>query len=121
MTTTITDVSTVAIPVTDQDRAVSFYVEVLGFDKRVDVTTATGMRWIVVAPSGARCDLALIAGAAGIDTGIRLSATDVEREHGAMTSHRVDVDDIVRWPGVPAMYTFRDPDGNTLYVVETER
>jgi lactoylglutathione lyase len=80
MSTTITDVGTVAIPVTDQDRAIAFYVDVLGFDKQLDVTTDTGMRWIVVAPPGAHCSLAITAAAAiGHDTGIRLIATNVEQ------------------------------------------
>lgn len=121
MTTTITDVGTVAIAVTDQDRALAFYVDGLGLEKRLDVTTDAGMRWIVVAPPGARCGLALTVGSGGIDTGIRLTATDVAREHGAMIAHHVDVDDVLRWPGVPPMFRFRDPDGNTLYVVETDR
>ena len=119
MSTTITDIGTVAIPVTDQDRAVTFYVDVLGFDKHLDATTDSGMRWVMVAPPGAHCSLALTAAPAGKDTGIRLTATDVDREHRAMTERDVDVDEVLRWPGVPAMFGFRDPDGNTLYVVET--
>jgi hypothetical protein len=30
------------------------------------------------------------------------------------------VDDVLRFPGVPPMFSFRDPDGNTLYVVEQQ-
>jgi hypothetical protein len=90
--------------------------------EHVMATTITdaGMRWIVVAPPGAHCGLALTAGTGGIDTGIRLTATDVAHEHGATTAHHVDVDDVPRWPGV-AMFRFRDPDDNTLYVIETDR
>lgn len=121
MSTTITDIGTVAIPVTDQDRALAFYVDVLGFGKHLDVTTDSGMRWVVVAPPGAHCSVALTAGSAGKDTGIRLTATDVDQEHRAVTEHHVDVDEVLRWPGVPAMFSFRDPDGNTVYVVETGR
>ena len=30
----------------------------------------------------------------------------------------IDVDpEVLRWPGVPQMFSFRDPDGNTLYLV----
>ena len=35
--TGITGVRTVSIPVTDQDRALAFYVDTLGFEKRLDV------------------------------------------------------------------------------------
>ena len=48
--TTITDVRTVAIAVADQDRAVDFYVDRLGFEKRMDAEFQPGMRWIEVAP-----------------------------------------------------------------------
>ncbi len=122
--TTITDIHTVAIPVADQDRAVEFYVNGLGFEKRLDAPIGPGMRWIEVAPPGADSSLALTAATSdaprGVDTGIRLAATDVEHEHRAMSSRSVDVDEVLRWPEVPPMFSFRDPDGNTLYVVETE-
>lgn len=121
-TTTITDVRTVAVAVTDQDRAVEFYVDTLGFEKRMDAPMGDGSRWIEVAPPGARVSIALQAAStdapAGGDTGIRLTAIDAEGEHEAMRSRGADADDVLRWPNVPPMFTFRDLDGNTLYVVE---
>ena len=51
--TSITDVRTVAVTVTDQDRALSFYVDTLGFEKRLDAPISPTMRWIEVAPPGA--------------------------------------------------------------------
>jgi lactoylglutathione lyase len=30
----------------------------------------------------------------------------------------VDVGEVLRWPGVPPMFMFRDPDGNRLEIVE---
>ena len=54
----------------------------------------------------------------GSDTGIRLVATDVAAEHSALTGRGVDVDPVLDWPGVPPMFSFRDGDGNALYVVE---
>lgn len=126
MTTTITDVRTVAVSVTDQDRALDFYVDTLGFDKRMDADLGGGFRWIEVAPPGARVSIALTVASpespSGIDTGIRLSTSDADGEHDAMRDRGIDADDVMRWPDVPAMFTFRDPDANTLYVVEaTER
>ena len=35
--TTITDIGTVGIPVSDQDQAVEFFTGTLGFEKRLDV------------------------------------------------------------------------------------
>jgi lactoylglutathione lyase len=121
--TTITDVRTVAISVSDQRRAVEFYTDTLGFETRLDADLGNGMRWIEVAPPGAQVSLALTHGedTGGVDTGIRLTATNVEADHDTLRSRGVDIDDVLRWPGVPAMFTFRDLDNNTLYVVEDVR
>jgi len=120
-TTSIVDVGTVAVTVADQDRARDFYVDTLGFEVRLDVPMPGGGRWLTVAPPGAAVALALTAGdgrAAGADTGIRLVARDAAAEHAALGELGVDVDEILEWPGVPPMFSFRDADGNTLYVVE---
>jgi hypothetical protein len=53
MTTTIIDVRCVAVPVHDQDAALAFYVDVLGFEKRLDAPISDTMRWIEVAPPAA--------------------------------------------------------------------
>ena len=59
--TTITDVRTVAITVRDQDQALGFYVDTLGFEKRLDAPFSPTMRWIEVAPPGAATSVALVA------------------------------------------------------------
>ena len=123
--TTLMDVRTVALPVADQDRAVGFYVDTLGFEKRMDAPIGQGFRWIEVAPRGAVVSIALSPAShrspAGVDSGIRLTTVDVDREHAGMRQRGIDADDVFRWPNVPAMFTFRDIDGNTLYVVETRQ
>jgi predicted enzyme related to lactoylglutathione lyase len=121
-TTRISDVRTVAVPVRDQQRALEFYGGVLGFETRMD-SPFPGGRWIEVAAPGATTTIALAAAqegtATGVDTGIRLSTADATADHASLTSAGVDVDtDVLRFPGVPPMFSFRDPDGNTLYVVE---
>ena len=58
-TTTITDVRTVGVTVTDQDDAIAFYVDTLGFEKRLDAPISPTMRWIEVAPPGATTSIAL--------------------------------------------------------------
>ena len=73
--TGIVDVTSVAVPVRDQDRAVRFYVEQLGFEVRLDVPTPGGGRWVQVGAPGGHVALALVTiedGAAGADTGITL-------------------------------------------------
>jgi catechol 2,3-dioxygenase-like lactoylglutathione lyase family enzyme len=124
MGTKITEVRTVAIPVNDQDRAVAFYIESLGFEKRLDTPFGNGGRWIEVAPAGSSVSVALVppgqGAKAGVDTGIRLTTEDAEADHAELLSRGVDADlQILRFgEGVPPMFSFRDPDGNTLYVVE---
>ena len=121
--TTLADVRTIGVPVADQDRAVEFYVNKLGFEKRLDAPIGEGRRWIEVAPPGAIVSIALSptsdSSPTGFDSGIRLTTADIDREHDAMRQRGVDTDDVLRWPDLPAMFTFRDVDGNTLYVVET--
>jgi catechol 2,3-dioxygenase-like lactoylglutathione lyase family enzyme len=117
--TRITDVTAVAIPVRDQDRALAFYVDTLGFEKRLDVPFGAG-RWVTVAAAGATTSIALVTGSsAGVDTGIRFSTVDAAADHAHLRAAGVDVDpEVLRYPGVPPMFTFRDADGNGLVVVE---
>jgi lactoylglutathione lyase len=120
--TTIEDVRTIGINVSDQDDAIAFYVTTLGFEKRLDAPINPTMRWIEVAPRGATTSIALNAAEGstevGIDTGIRFTVPDAEAEHAAMRERGVNVGEVLRWEGVPPMYTFDDPDGNRFYVVE---
>lgn len=120
--TGIGDVRTVAVPVTDQERALGFYVGTLGFEQRMDAPFPGG-RWIEVAAPGATTSLALVppgnGATAGADTGIRFTTGDAEADHATLRAAGVDVDaEVLRYPGVPPMFSFRDPDGNRLYVVQ---
>lgn len=105
----ITDVRTVGVPVADQDRALQFYVGPLGFEPRLDVSFEGG-RWIEVGPSGATT-IALVAARegspAGVETGIRFTTADADADHAELRARGVDTDDVLRWPGVPAMFAFR--------------
>jgi catechol 2,3-dioxygenase-like lactoylglutathione lyase family enzyme len=120
--THITDVRTVGIPVSAQDQAVQFYVETLGFEKRMDVPMGENERWIEVAPPGGAASIALVRrpadGPIGVDTGVRLTSRDVVADHAALQAAGVDVDaEVIPFP-VP-MFSFRDPDGNRLVIVGT--
>jgi catechol 2,3-dioxygenase-like lactoylglutathione lyase family enzyme len=119
--TRITDVGTVGIPVEDQDRALAFYRDKLGFESRIDAEFGQGQRWVEVAAPGSSTSLALVRSdderPSAIDTGIRLTTIDAVADHQAMRDRGVDVDpEVIPYP-VP-MFVFRDPDGNRLYVVE---
>ena len=118
-------VGRVCVTVADTDRAIDFYVETLGFEKVVDTEMAPGMRWVEVAIGGAETTIALAPPpqgqqAGGSQTGIILDTTDVDGAHAALKDAGVDVDDeITRYGGpVPPMFWVRDPDGNSLIVVQ---
>src|ERR1700730_16781011 len=97
--TRITNVRTVGIPVTDQDRALEFYVGTLGFEKRMDVPMGDGERWIEVAPRGAATTVALVRSrqgtSAGVETGIRFTTRDATADHADLAAGGVDVDDVL--------------------------
>jgi lactoylglutathione lyase len=121
-TTRITGVRTVGVPVTDQDRALEFYVGTLGFAKRLDVPMGPGGRWIEVAPDGAATSIALVPAKdgvpAGVETGVRFVTSDADADHTKLLAAGVDTGDVLRWPGVPVMFAFRDQDGNGLEIVQ---
>ncbi|MQA03516.1 MAG: glyoxalase [Streptosporangiales bacterium] len=120
MTARIDGVRTVGIPVSDQDRALAFYAETLGFETLIDAPVEQlGGRWIEVRPPGSAVSVALTpAHEAGVDTGIRFTTDDAAALHAHLSSRGVAVDELLRWAGVPPMFDFRDPDGNVLYVGE---
>lgn len=112
-----------AIPVTDQDKAKAMY-EGLGMATRFDADLGDGFRWVEVAPPGAVTSIALVATGddlpTGIDTGIRLVAPDARAAHAELTKLGLDVGELLDWETAPLMFSFRDPDGNRLYVSEAE-
>jgi len=121
--TQITAVRTIGVPVTDQDRALDFYVGTLGLEKRLDAPVPQlGGRWIEVAPPGSGTSLALIPARedvpAGVETGIRLATEDAEADHERLRSAGAEVGELLRWEDVPPMFALRDPDGNGLEIVE---
>jgi catechol 2,3-dioxygenase-like lactoylglutathione lyase family enzyme len=121
----ITAVGRVCVTVADTDRAIEFYVDTLGFEKVVDTPMGPDMRWVEVKLPGTKTTIALAPPpqgqeAGGSQTGICLDTSDVDADHAALKAAGVDVDEeVTRWGGpVPPMFWLRDPDGNSLIVVE---
>jgi catechol 2,3-dioxygenase-like lactoylglutathione lyase family enzyme len=122
----ISGIASVVIPVADQTRALQFYRDVLGLQTRQDVTDGANLRWVEVAPPGSATTLALVPPrggmweSVGIDTRVNLFSDAIDTDHTRLLDCGVDTDpQILRLgPGVPAMFELRDPDGNTVHVIE---
>lgn len=124
--THLSHVGAIIVPVSDHDRAIAFYTEQLGFEKRMDVAYGDGERWVEVAPPGAQTAIALsppgpTAGPGSVSN-IGFATDDVDASHAELRGRGVDVDDEVsRFGGpVPPLFFLRDPDGNRLMVVERD-
>src|SRR5438128_10857839 len=93
--TNITKIGTVAVPASDQERSLAFYVDVLGFEKTHDVPFGPGQRWIEVAPPAGGTTIAIPPlgdAPVGIDTGIRLTTANGEADAATLLSNAVAVD-----------------------------
>jgi len=123
--TTVTDIGVAMFTVADQDAALAFYTQKLGFEVRSDERFGENgeMRWLEVAPPGSRARLALNppmrdepgGSAIGVET------ADLAAEHTRLRDlGDVDVDpEPMDMPGSPRMFSLRDPDGNHVWVVES--
>jgi len=120
--THITGVCAISIPVNDQETALRFYVDTLGFAVLRDNPTPNGGRWIELAPGEDNPVVTLEPEVPDVTRGaigIRFTTNDAEAAHAALAAASVDTDEILRWPGVPPMFAFRDPDGNVFSITET--
>jgi catechol 2,3-dioxygenase-like lactoylglutathione lyase family enzyme len=121
----LTRVGRVCVSVADTDRALDFYVGTLGFEKVVDVPMGPDARWVEVQLPGAETTIAIAppppgTQAGGGETGIILDTTDVEADHAALKAAGADVDEEISRMGdpVPPMFWVRDPDRNSLIIVQ---
>jgi catechol 2,3-dioxygenase-like lactoylglutathione lyase family enzyme len=137
--TGIRDIGAVFVPVADQDRSLAFFVDKLGFEKRVDFVYGGQHRWIEVAPPGAANTIALVPPSEGASAGgdvarCAFATADIEADHATLRARGVDVDADIARTGtprsglvssavsvedpVPAQFFVRDPDGNRFLIVQ---
>ncbi len=122
--TTVSNIGVAMFTVSDQDAALAFYTEKLGFELRGDTRFGEHgeMRWVEVAPPGSRARLALNPPMFDEPGGssIGVETADVLGEHARLRAvGGIDLDaEPVRTPGAPLMFMVRDPDGNVVVVVE---
>ena len=124
--TTVTSIGVAMFTVADQDAAIAFYTGKLGFELRSDQAFGPGgeMRWGEVAPPGSTARLALNppmtdqpgGGTIGVETP---DAIAEHRRLSAIGGIDLDPEPEGAIPGAPLLFMLRDPDGNTVVVVET--
>ena len=105
----------VAVPVSDVDRARSFYADKVGFNLDHDHTVGEGLRFIQLTPRGSACSIAIGLGittaAPGSVEGLQLVVADVEAARAELVDRGVDVSDVQDYPWGRFVF-FSDPDGN---------
>ena len=115
--------ATAMFSVSDQDDAVAFYADRLGWEVRSDIAFGPGAehRWVEVAPPGsvARLALNLPMGGTPGSAAIGVEVPDVLAEHARLTEvGGIDLDpEPMQVPGAPLMFALRDPDGNSVWIV----
>jgi lactoylglutathione lyase len=122
--TTVTNIGVAMFAVADQDAALAFYTEKLGFEVRSDTRFGEHgeNRWLEVAPPGSTARLALNPPMGGQPGGgsIGIETPDVLAEHKRLSAiGGIDLDaEPMTAPGAPLLFMLRDPDGNHIAVVE---
>jgi catechol 2,3-dioxygenase-like lactoylglutathione lyase family enzyme len=105
----------VAIPVSDVDRAKTFYTEKLGFNADHDLTVSDEIRFVQLTPPGSACSIALGKGVVdappGSVQGMQLVVSDVQAAHAELAGRGVEVSEVQEFPWGSFVF-LKDPDGN---------
>jgi predicted enzyme related to lactoylglutathione lyase len=106
----------VAIPVTDVDRAKSFYVDQVGFNADHDYQVSETLRFVQLTPPGSACSIVLGTGittmAPGSQKGVQCVVADAEAARQQLLANGVQASEVDVQPW-GSFVTFSDPDGNT--------
>jgi predicted enzyme related to lactoylglutathione lyase len=109
----------VAIPVSDVDRAKSFYTEEVGFHADHDVTVNDQIRFVQLTPPGSACSIALGTGIIdappGSVRGLQLVVSDIGAARTELSGRGVKVSEVQDFPWGSFVF-FSDPDGNAWSV-----
>jgi catechol 2,3-dioxygenase-like lactoylglutathione lyase family enzyme len=112
--------------VSDQDRALDFYTNILGFEQRADNPTADGPRFLAVGVKGQDFLLVLWPGTPGqaepvdgrIPAAYTIETGDIRNALDALKSRGVKFEtDVLEYP-FAYIAVFQDPDGNRLQLRE---
>jgi catechol 2,3-dioxygenase-like lactoylglutathione lyase family enzyme len=124
--TTISNIGVAMFTIADQDAAIAFYTQTLGWERRGDVPFGDegGSRWVEVAPPGSTARLALNApmgewGPGGSAIGVETPDVDAELAR-LQAIGGVKTGEPMGGEGpVPRMFSVEDPDGNHIWVVQS--
>jgi predicted enzyme related to lactoylglutathione lyase len=110
----------VQVPVSDVDRAKTFYVDKVGFNADHDHQVDENMRFVQLTPPGSACSIAIGTGlgvemAPGSQKGLQLVVDDIEAAHAELSKNGVEVSDVQDFPWGRFVF-FSDPDGNAWSV-----
>jgi predicted enzyme related to lactoylglutathione lyase len=113
----------VPIPVSDVDRAKTFYVEKVGFKLDHDVRPSETMRVIQLTPPGSACSIVIGTGLGdkmqpGTVKGLHLVVSDIDKAREALAVRGVEVSEVDEYPGGIKYVYFSDPDGNSWALQE---
>jgi catechol 2,3-dioxygenase-like lactoylglutathione lyase family enzyme len=110
----------------DQDRALAFYTDVLGFEPRIDSPTPDGPRFVTVGLEGQDFELVLWPGTPGhaqpaqgrIPAAYTIETSDCRQAVAALEARGVTFElGVLEYPW-GAVAPFEDPDGNRLQLRE---
>jgi len=125
----ITHIHATTIVVSSQDKALDYYVNVLGWEKTEDAPMGPGMRWLTVAPKGAATHVALSLPSwhtskpsleMGINTGIAFAVDDMKSTYATLSKRGVKFKsepEMMPWGKLGVW--FLDPDRNEFFMAET--
>ena len=120
---TISHIHSTTISVSDQDAALDFYTNTLGWEKAMDAMFGEGMRFLSVVPTGATTQLILAhtswGGETTGNTGISLVTSDIDATYETLSTNGVSFKQPVEtMPWGQKATWFSDPDGNEYFLVE---
>lgn len=118
----LTRIHSVSVLVSDQDAALAWYTNVLGWKVGIDQPMGPDARFLTVVPPAGGTELVLgtaafLDEAEGVGEGISLIADDVDKTYEELVAKGVSftqTPEDMPWGG--RGMTFADPDGNTFFV-----
>ncbi len=120
---TATRIVSISLRVTDQDEAIRFFTDVLGFELTSDVEAWPGARWVELSLPDSEVTVALLPPDSEIPIAIRLETPDAEAAHRRVSEAGVVLhnEHVLHLDGNPPMFHFNDPDGNEFVYLQSTR